>query len=95
MAQRPKHRRSNPFSTVNPHAAGIDIGATQHVVAVAASRDPTPVRTFRTFSGDWHALADWLRAVGITVRVSQRLPAGSYTSFVPTVRPPATFPPIT
>ena len=66
MAQRPKRRASNPFYTINPHAAGIDIGATHHVVAVAPDRDPTPVRTFCTFSGDLHALADWLRAVGIT-----------------------------
>jgi transposase len=66
MAQRPKRRPSNPFSTINPHAAGIDIGATHHVVAVGPDRDPTPVRTFCTFSGDLHALADWLRAVGIT-----------------------------
>jgi transposase len=65
MAQRTK-RRSNSFATINPDAAGIDIGATHHVVAVAADRDPFPVRTFRTFSGDWHQLADWLEAVGIT-----------------------------
>lgn len=66
MAQRQTRRPSNRFSTINPHAAGIDIGATHHVVAVASDRDPTPVRTFRTFSGDLHQLADWLRAVGIT-----------------------------
>ena len=66
MAQRPKRRQSNPFATINPHAAGIDIGATQHVVAVAVNRDATPVRTFRTFSGDLHALAERLQAVGIT-----------------------------
>jgi transposase len=66
MAQRPKRRASNPFSTINPHAAGIDVGATHHVVAVAPDRDPSPVRTFCTFSGDLHALADWLHAVGIT-----------------------------
>src|SRR3954463_2671942 len=66
MAQRPKRRPSNPFSTINPHAAGIDIGATHHVVAVGPDRDATPVRTFCTFSGDLHALADWLQAVGIT-----------------------------
>jgi transposase len=65
MAQRPKHRPKS-FSTINPYAAGIDIGATHHVVAVDAGRDPTPVRTFRTFSGDLHALADWLHSVGIT-----------------------------
>ena len=61
-----KRRLSSPFSTINPHAAGIDIGATHHVVAVGADRDAMPVRTFRTFSGDLHALADWLQAVGIT-----------------------------
>lgn len=62
MAKRPP---ASPFSTVNPHAAGLDVGATHHVVAVAADRDPIPVRTFQTFSGDLHALADWLQAVGI------------------------------
>lgn len=66
MAQRPKRRQPSPFSTINPHAAGIDIGSTHHVVAVAADRDPTPVRTFRTFSGDLHQLANWSQGVGIT-----------------------------
>ena len=54
------------LSTINFAAAGIDIGATFHVVAVPADRDDRPVRTFRSFSGDLHALAEWLRAVGIT-----------------------------
>ena len=36
------------------------------MVAVPGDRDDRPVRTFRTFSGDLHQLADWLRAVGIT-----------------------------
>lgn len=66
MAQRTQTRPSNPFSTIHSHAAGIDIGATAHVVAVAPDRDLAPVRTFRTFSGDLHQLADWLRSVGIT-----------------------------
>jgi transposase len=35
-------------------------------VAVSPDRDPTAVRTFCTFSGDLHALAGWLHAVGIT-----------------------------
>jgi transposase len=59
-------RRSGALSTIHPHAAGIDIGATFHVVAVPPERDERPVRTFRTFSGDLHQLADWLTAVGIT-----------------------------
>src|SRR5262245_12062987 len=52
--------------TVNPNAAGLDVGATFHVVAVPDDRDERPVRTFRTFSGDLHRLADWLTEVGVT-----------------------------
>jgi len=66
MARSTTTRRSGQFSTINPHAAGLDIGSTFHVAAVAPDRDPDPVRTFRSFSGDLHQLADWLQAVGIT-----------------------------
>ncbi len=68
MAGSPKTRGrfSEQLSTINPDAAGIDVGATFHVVAVPADRDERPVRTFRTFSGDLQQLADWLTAVGIT-----------------------------
>lgn len=59
-------RDGRQFSTLNPHAAGLDVGATAHVVAVAPDRDAIPVRTFRTFSGDLHRLADWLTTIGIT-----------------------------
>ena len=59
-------RSSGQLSTINPDAAGLDVGSTSHVVAVPRDRDTTPVRTFRTFSGDLHQLADWLSAVGIT-----------------------------
>jgi transposase len=51
---------------VNLNAAGIDIGAKSHWVAVPADRDPTPVREFSSFSADLHALADWLLSCGIT-----------------------------
>lgn len=61
-----KTERSNQLLTIHPHAAGLDVGSTFHVVAVAPDRDPTPVRTFRSFSGDLHQLADWLHTVGIT-----------------------------
>ena len=59
-------KSSGRLSTINPDAAGIDIGSTFHVVAVPSDRDDRPVRTFRTFSGDLHQLADWLTEVGIT-----------------------------
>src|SRR2546426_610271 len=57
---------SGQLSTINPAAAGLDVGSTSHVVAVPPDRDERPVRTFRTFSGDLHQLADWLSEVGIT-----------------------------
>jgi len=58
-------KSSGQLSTINPDAAGIDIGATFHVVAVPRDRDDRPVRTFRTFSGDLYQLADWLAQIGI------------------------------
>ena len=64
--QNTRGRTAGRLSTINPDAAGIDVGATFHVVAVPGDRDDRPVRTFRTFSGDLHQLADWLTAVGIT-----------------------------
>ena len=59
-------RTVRKFSTVNPAAAGLDVGSTFHVVAVSADRDDEPVRTFQSFTTDLHALADWLHEVGIT-----------------------------
>ena len=56
-----KGRRSRrEFSTVHPDAAGIDVGSRFHVVAVAADRNPEPVRTFSSFTHELHRLADWL-----------------------------------
>ena len=65
-AKKTRGTATGRLSTIHPDAAGIDIGATFHVVAVPLGRDDQPVRTFRTFSGDLHQLADWLHAVGIT-----------------------------
>ena len=63
---RPQHSKKGSFSLINPHAAGIDIGSQFHVVAVSADRDPEPVRTFRSFTGDLYRLANWLKDIGIT-----------------------------
>ena len=48
-----------------PDAAGIDLGATVHFVAVPPERDPKPVRSFATDTAALHLLADWLVACGI------------------------------
>ncbi len=56
-------QKSLPF--IQPDAAGIDIGATEIYVAVSEERDNRPVRKFRTFTEELHALADWLIACSI------------------------------
>ena len=52
---------------MNLHAAGIDIGAESHYVAVPEGRDPEgrDVRQFAAFTADLQALADWLTRCGI------------------------------
>jgi transposase len=51
---------------VHPHAAGIDVGATELYVCVPVGRDPRPIRRFGTFTEDLLALAAWLEEVGVT-----------------------------
>lgn len=51
---------------VNLHAAGIDIGSTEHWVAAPPGSDPEPVRSFGAFTADLHALAEWLKTCGVT-----------------------------
>ena len=50
---------------INPDAAGIDVGAKDHVVAVPCDRDERPVRTFQAFTPELHELAAWLKRCGI------------------------------
>ena len=50
---------------MNANAAGIDVGAASHFVAVPADRDEQPVREFAAFTGDLYRMADWLTACGI------------------------------
>ena len=68
MARSKKKRpdRESTLPIVHRYAAGIDVGSTFHVVAVPESADPDPVRTFRSFTGDLHRLADWLTDAEVT-----------------------------
>jgi transposase len=50
---------------LNENAAGIDVGNTEHWVAVPPGRDPEAVRCFQSFTADVHRLADWLGTCGI------------------------------
>jgi len=49
------------MSRIQPHAAGVDIGAHEIVVCVPGSDDTQIVRTFGTYTADLHALAAWLK----------------------------------
>ena len=62
---RRRKRRNRPGPAINLDAAGIDVGATEVYVAVPTDRDPDPVRTFDTFTRDFHELAEWLAACGV------------------------------
>ncbi len=61
----PKRLQLEDLNCIHPNAAGLDIGSEEIVVAVPPERDPQPVRVFRTFTPDLHALVAWLVACGI------------------------------
>jgi transposase len=65
-AKKKGKRAISALTPIRSRAAGIDIGATFHVVAVPADLDGEPVRTFRSFTADLTRLADWLTGLGIT-----------------------------
>jgi len=50
---------------VHPDAAGIDIGGSEHWVAISPDRDPEPVRRFDCFTQDLQRMADWLISRGV------------------------------
>lgn len=64
--QRRRTARPSTPPVLNPHAAGIDIGATEIYVAVPLDRDPRPIRRFGTFTQDLFAVATWLQQCGVT-----------------------------
>jgi transposase len=55
----------NVLEQINPHAAGIDVGAEEVWVAVPPDRDEQSVRVFATFTADLNQLAEWLKVCGI------------------------------
>jgi transposase len=66
MPKKSKKRSPSKLLTpVHSKAAGLDVGSTFHVVAVPPELCDEPVRTFRSFTGDLHQLADWLVEIGI------------------------------
>ncbi len=60
-----RQRRTGHLSQVNLNAAGIDVGASSHFVAVPEDRWEQPVREFEAFTADLYRLADWLAGCGV------------------------------
>src|ERR1700758_700702 len=60
-AKSQRSREQAPLKKVHLNAAGIDIGADTHWVAVPEDRDPRPVRSFGVFTHDLRALCGWLK----------------------------------
>ena len=62
----PRPMLSDALPVCHPHAAGIDIGAAEHGVAVPPGRDPQPGRRFGTCTVALDALADGRIDGGLT-----------------------------
>lgn len=71
MAAKRKRKTRRTLKSMNPDAAGIDIGSRFHVAAVPPDRDDNPVRSFDSFTGDLHRLADWLESCDIKTVVME------------------------
>jgi transposase len=50
---------------VHPDAAGIDVGGSEHWVAVSPDRGPEPVRRFGCFTADLREMGRWLMEKGV------------------------------
>src|SRR5262252_1839353 len=60
--KRSTHRKVDwkALEIVHQDAAGIDVGGSQHWVAISPDRDSEPVRRFGCFTRDLHEMAQWL-----------------------------------
>lgn len=52
------------LASMNPGAAGMDIGSTMHMAAVNPDNDDMPIRALGTFTHDLHDLAAGSDPVG-------------------------------
>ena len=64
-------KKPEGLSQLNLNAAGIDVGATSHYVAVPADRSEQPVQEFEAFTADLYRLADWLAECGVETVVME------------------------
>ena len=74
MSRRKNSAKPEGLSQLNLNAAGIDVGATSHYVAVPADRaeqPEQPVQEFEAFTTDLYRLADWLAECGVETVVME------------------------
>ena len=57
---------SGSLSRLNLNAAGIDVGASSHFVAVSEECADEPVREFEAYTAELYRMADWLSSAGWT-----------------------------
>src|SRR5262250_3212909 len=69
--RRSSRARSASLEQMHRNAAGIDVGATAHWVAVPEDRDEEPVRRFGAFTADLYVLAAWLQQCQIETVVME------------------------
>lgn len=60
-----KAQPTPPLTTINPDAAGIDVGSSEIYVCVPTDRDVEFVRRFETFTCDLHRISLWLKKCNI------------------------------
>lgn len=58
-------KRTEPLAVIHPHAAGIDLGATEHFVCCPVGPEATEIRSFGTDTPSLAEIADWLAANGV------------------------------
>ena len=56
---------------MNLNAAGIDVGASSHFVAVSEDCSDQPVREFAAYTADLYLLAEWLAECGVETVVME------------------------
>ena len=69
--KRAKARLGKHLEQINLYAAGIDVGALTHYVAVPEGLDEQTVRDFACFTADLNQMADWLVSICIQTVVME------------------------
>src|SRR5690349_8130796 len=65
-------RGASPLNVAHPDAAGIDVGARVHYVAVPEGRAEPSVRSFGAYTAQLEALVQWLKSCGIQTVAMER-----------------------